>query len=81
MIRSIVLLLTLVAASFVFAVAYGNGVMYLGFPELPNILRVFFDPPPCGERAYDLIYDNAFLYSLVAASAVFAITTVKRRQE
>ena len=64
MFRKILVVLTMIAASFIIAVIYGNAVIYHGFPQIPNIFLLLLDYLS-GEKAYDLIYCNAFFCSVL----------------
>ncbi len=59
--------------SLIFAIVYGNGVIYHNFPQIPNMILFFFDHLS-GESVYDSIYCNAFSYSFFLQSSVFLLT-------
>ena len=65
--------------SLILAIVYGNGVIYHNFPEIPNMILFFFDQLD-GERAYDSIYCNAFVYSFFLLSSVFLLTGFFRKK-
>ena len=65
--------------SLILAIVYGNGVIYHNFPEIPNMILSFFDHLD-GERAYDTIYCNAFVYSFFLLSSVFLLTGFFRKK-
>lgn len=58
--------------SLIFAIVYGNGVIYHNFPQIPNMILFFFDHLS-GESIYDSIYCNAFVYSFFLLSSVFLL--------
>ena len=58
--------------SLIFAIVYGNGVIYHNFPKIPNMILSFFAHLD-GESAYDSIYCNAFVYSFFLLSSVFLL--------
>ena len=64
MIRKMKVFLTMIAASFIIAVIYGNAVIYHRFPQMPNIFLWLRDHLS-GESVYDLIYCNAFFCSVL----------------
>ena len=59
--------------SSIFAIVYGNGVIYHNFPQIPNMILCFFAHLD-GESVYDSIYCNAFCYSFFLLSSVFLLT-------
>ena len=65
--------------SLILAIVYGNGVIYHKFPEIPNMILSFFDHLD-GERAYDSIYCNAFVYSFFLLSSFFLLTGFFRKK-
>jgi len=65
--------------SLILAIVYGNGVIYHNFPKIPNMILSFFDHLD-GERAYDSIYCNAFVYSFFLLSSVFLLTGFFRKK-
>ena len=65
--------------SLILAIVYGNGVIYHNFPEIPNMILSFFAHLD-GERAYDSIYCNAFVYSFFLLSSVFLLTRFFREK-
>lgn len=64
--------------SLIFAIVYGNGVIYYNFPEIPNMILFFFDHLD-GESVYDSIYCNAFVYSFFLLLSVFLLTRSFRK--
>ena len=69
-------MISLIAVFFfssLFAIVYGNGVIYHNFPEIPNMILFFFNHLG-GESVYDSIYCNAFVYSFFLLSSFFLLT-------
>lgn len=71
-ISKMIVSLTMIAASFIIAVIYGNAVIYHGFPEMPNIFLLLMDHSS-GESVYDLIYCNAFFCSVLLLALFLSI--------
>ena len=79
MIKFSSLLLGNILVSSVFAVIYGNGIMYRGFPELPGALFLFIVRHD-GETACNLVYCNAFVLFFVSIGTVSAGIFLLRRR-
>lgn len=69
----LIIFIVIFCFSLIFAIVYGNVVIYYGFPQIPNIILLLFDHLS-GESVYDSIYLNAFSYSFFLLSSFFLLT-------
>ena len=79
LIKGLIFFIVIFFFSLILAIVYGNGVIYHNFPEIPNMILSFFDHLD-GERTYDSIYCNAFVYSFFLLSSVFLLTGFFRKK-
>ena len=77
--KVLISLIAIFFLSLIFAIVYGNGVIYHNFPQIPNMILFFLDHLS-GESVYDSIYCNAFVYSFFLLSSVFLLTGFFRKK-